>query len=95
MRPDSVVRTEGMSVLCEKLGMVDAERFVALLLREPFDYTEWRESIYGSGVKSTPAAPRVFFRHPSSNILGNAQSIATTYCPCLTKKSLAARQTRF
>ena len=45
MRTDTVVKTEGMSALLEKLGRVDAERFVALLLREPFDYTIWRENL--------------------------------------------------
>lgn len=45
MRTDSVVRAEGMNVLFEKLGEVDAERFVALILREPFDYTAWRENL--------------------------------------------------
>ena len=42
MRTDSVIRAEGMNALLEKLGKVDAERFVSLLLREPFDYTAWR-----------------------------------------------------
>jgi hypothetical protein len=32
----------GMRCLNNELGILDAERFVALLLREPFDYTEWR-----------------------------------------------------
>jgi len=45
MRTDSVVRIEGMSALLEKLGKVDAERFVSLIIREPFDYTVWRESL--------------------------------------------------
>ena len=45
MRTDSVVRTEGMSALLERLGKVDAERFVSLILREPFDYTAWRTSL--------------------------------------------------
>jgi len=45
MRTDSVVRTDGMQALREKLGMVDAERFIMLLLREPFDYTIWRSSL--------------------------------------------------
>ena len=45
MRTDSVVRTEGMNALLEKLGRIDAERFVALILREPFDYTLWREDL--------------------------------------------------
>ena len=45
MRTDSVVRTDGMQALREKLGMVDTERFIMLLLREPFDYTIWRTSL--------------------------------------------------
>ena len=32
-----------MEVLFEKLGVVGAERFIALILKEPFDYTEWRK----------------------------------------------------
>ena len=45
MRTDSVVRTDGMNVLREKLGNVDAERFIMLILREPLDYTAWRASL--------------------------------------------------
>jgi hypothetical protein len=26
--------------------MVEAERFIALMLREPFDYTEWQRGLY-------------------------------------------------
>ena len=39
---ESVLLKTGMLVLIEKLGHVEAERFVSLLLREPFDYTKWR-----------------------------------------------------
>jgi hypothetical protein len=35
-----------MRVLSEHLGLVDAERFIALILREPFDYTKWQEHLY-------------------------------------------------
>jgi len=35
-----------MRVLAERLGLVDAERFVVLLRREPFDYTEWRQNLH-------------------------------------------------
>jgi hypothetical protein len=45
MRTDSVVRTEGMSILLDRLGRVDAERFISLILREPFNYTTWRENL--------------------------------------------------
>ena len=44
MRNDTLVRMEGMSALVERLGMVDAERFVALMNRESFDYTGWRRN---------------------------------------------------
>ncbi|MDR3076692.1 MAG: hypothetical protein LBU26_05275 [Synergistaceae bacterium] len=45
MRTDTVVKVEGMKILSEHLGLVDAERFVALMSREPFDYTEWRQNL--------------------------------------------------
>ncbi|MBR2562416.1 MAG: hypothetical protein IKE31_09790 [Eubacterium sp.] len=42
MKTDTIIRKEGMNALLEKLGHVDAERFIALVIREPIDYTEWR-----------------------------------------------------
>jgi len=45
MRTDSVVKAEGMNALLERLGKVDAERFISLFLREPFDYTTWRTAL--------------------------------------------------
>jgi hypothetical protein len=35
-----------METLSRELGIVDAERFITLILREPFDYTEWRRDLY-------------------------------------------------
>jgi hypothetical protein len=32
--------------LAENLGLVEAERFISLMLREPFDYTEWQRNLY-------------------------------------------------
>lgn len=43
MKTDTIVKQEGMNALISKLGYVDAERFIVLLSREPFDYTKWRE----------------------------------------------------
>ena len=40
---NTVLLNTGMKHLSDKLGLVEAERFIALLLREPFDYTEWRK----------------------------------------------------
>ena len=39
---DSVIKQRGFEILFKELGMVDAERFVALINSEPFDYTKWR-----------------------------------------------------
>ncbi len=46
MRTDTEIRTEGLRVLASSLGTIEAERFVTLLLREPFDYTEWRQHLW-------------------------------------------------
>jgi hypothetical protein len=45
MRTDTLVKYEGLDVLYEHLGPVDMERFIALILREPFDYTKWHENM--------------------------------------------------
>lgn len=46
MKTDTIVKQEGMNALISKLGYVDAERFIVLLSREPFDYTKWREQYF-------------------------------------------------
>ena len=46
MKMDAVVRQEGMEALIEKLGKVDAERFISLIIKELFDYTKWHESLF-------------------------------------------------
>jgi hypothetical protein len=52
MRSDTLIKSDGMRVLAEKLGIIEAERFITLILREPFDYTEWQRNLYGNmGVK--------------------------------------------
>ncbi|MDP2834379.1 MAG: hypothetical protein Q8Q28_14005 [Pseudomonadota bacterium] len=43
MKSDTEVRHDGVKALMQVLGMVDAERFIALINRERFDYTEWRK----------------------------------------------------
>ncbi len=44
MKNDTLLRIEGMQALMEKLGLIEAERFIMLIQREPFDYTRWREN---------------------------------------------------
>ena len=46
MLNNTTLKVQGMKVLAESLGLVDAERFIALMRREPFDYTEWQRELY-------------------------------------------------
>ena len=46
MKTDTVIRTEGTEVLMKTLGLVDAERFIMLIQKEPFDYTEWQKDLF-------------------------------------------------
>lgn len=50
MKTDTIVKQEGMNALISKLGYVDAERFIVLINREPFDYTKWREQHLDEGL---------------------------------------------
>jgi len=44
MKTEVEIRQVGMLALIKALGTVEAERFVAALTRDRFDYTEWRKS---------------------------------------------------
>lgn len=46
MPSDTLIRNRGMKVLSEHLGIVDAEKFIALLRRDTFDYTEWHQGLF-------------------------------------------------
>jgi len=46
MYAEMALRDEGMKILVNKLGNVEAERFISLIIREPFDYTEWQRDLF-------------------------------------------------
>ncbi|MCL2655415.1 MAG: hypothetical protein FWD65_06955 [Coriobacteriia bacterium] len=43
---ETVLRKSGMQYLIEKFGVVDAERFISLMIKENFDYTEWQKDLF-------------------------------------------------
>lgn len=45
MITDTEIRIKGVIALKESLGDVEAERFISLIQREPFDYTKWRQDL--------------------------------------------------
>jgi len=43
---DTEVKQKGLGALLDALGEVDAERFITLLNRDPFDYTMWQKNLF-------------------------------------------------
>jgi len=46
MLTDTEIKRKGFMALIEKLGDVDAEKFIKLLSKEPFDYTLWQSTLW-------------------------------------------------
>ena len=46
MITDTEIRTAGLRALVAALGNVQAEKFIALIQREPFDYTRWQRTLW-------------------------------------------------
>jgi hypothetical protein len=47
MLTDTEIKRKGVRILIEKLGDVDAEKFISLINKEPFDYTQWQSTLFG------------------------------------------------
>ena len=41
------IMERGMDCLLEKLGAIETERFISVIIRERFDYTKWRRQYFG------------------------------------------------
>ena len=46
MRTDNVLRLDAIDVLLANLGEVDTERFISMIKRDTFDYTEWQRGLW-------------------------------------------------
>jgi len=55
MKTDNELRSDGMKLLRSQLGLVESERFLTLMLREPFDYTKWRQTQWQTETVATLA----------------------------------------
>jgi len=43
---DNEIKLQGLNALVESMGEVQAERFISLMLRQPFDYTQWQKKLW-------------------------------------------------
>jgi len=46
MLTDIEIRKKGLRVLIDALGNVNAEKFISLIIKEPFDYTIWQSTLW-------------------------------------------------
>jgi len=46
MITDTEIKIKGVRVLMDSLGEIEAERFISLMQREPFDYTKWQRALW-------------------------------------------------
>ena len=42
------IMNRGMECLTEGMGVVDAEQFISIIIREKFDYTKWQRKHFDS-----------------------------------------------
>lgn len=49
MLTDTEIKVRGVETLIDNMGLVEAERFIALMNRKGFDYTEWRRKLWEGG----------------------------------------------
>ncbi|MBI4243229.1 MAG: hypothetical protein HY606_03985 [Planctomycetes bacterium] len=49
MKTDTEIKVEGTKALIKAMGAVEAERYIALMSREKFNYTEWRKTMLPEG----------------------------------------------
>jgi hypothetical protein len=46
MKTDNEIMKMGFNAIFSNLGIVDAQRFIILLKRDKFDYTEWQKQLW-------------------------------------------------
>lgn len=46
MRSELEITYDGMNALIEKLGIIEAEKFISIINQDSFDYTEWRKKLW-------------------------------------------------
>jgi hypothetical protein len=64
MTAEALLRKRGMEALLDKLGRVDAERFITSIIREPFDYTEWHRDLFeGLSVEELSAKAQAYYEN--------------------------------
>ncbi|MEW6264419.1 MAG: hypothetical protein AB1641_15215 [Thermodesulfobacteriota bacterium] len=67
MITDTEIKVKGVRALLESLGEVEAERFISLIMREPFDYTKWQRSLWPDKTVAEISASAMQFRREAGS----------------------------
>lgn len=46
MITETEIKVKGFAALTKAMGEVQTEKFIALILREPFDYSKWQVDLF-------------------------------------------------
>ena len=46
MESTSEIMNKGMKCLMEQMGIIEAERFISVIIRVKFDYTKWQRDYF-------------------------------------------------
>lgn len=65
MITDTEIKIKGIEALINTLGKVEAERFISLVMREPFDYTLWQRTLWVDKTVAEVSAAAMQFRRKS------------------------------
>ena len=67
MITDTEIKIIGVKALTDALGEVNAEKFISLIMREPFDYTKWQRQLWdGRSVEEISRSAMALRRSASS-----------------------------
>jgi len=76
MKTDAEIKVLGFKILTQYLGLVEAERFITLIQREKFDYTQWRQNLFTglNGEEISRQAMELYQRKSSSSALAQERT---------------------
>jgi len=67
IKSENALRAEGMKLLIEGLGAVNAERFINYVKTDSFDYTEWQQDLWkGRTIEEIHRAAAMYYNERHS-----------------------------
>jgi len=67
MLTDNEIKIRGIKALTDALGKIEAERFISLIMREPFNYTKWQRDLWSDKSVDEISKAATKYRHNPLN----------------------------